>query len=178
MAPKGIQKQARRGARRPWIAAAAVVSWLVYAGGPALAGEPDEAAREAALQGQVRVLSEALAAARAENDVLRARLDREDFDAAGGSVEDVVPGSRRSGDEDCRILDINKGLGMAILSAGRRQGIRPGMVFAVMQGDRSVATLRVVDARMAIAGAVIEKASPWRYPRAQDRAIRVAGSRE
>jgi hypothetical protein len=89
-----------------------------------------------------------------------------------------MPGARGAGETEYRIVDVNKGLGMAVLNAGRRQGIRPGMTLAVMQGDRSVATLRVVDARGAVAGAVIETAMAWRYPKAQDRVIRVAGRRE
>jgi hypothetical protein len=79
---------------------------------------------------------------------------------------------------DYRIVDVNRGLGMAVLNAGRRQGVRPGMTLAVMQSDRAVATLRVVDVRGAVAGAVIETVMAWRYPRAQDRVIRMAGIRE
>jgi hypothetical protein len=173
----GVQAWARHGSPRQWLAAGWVCGCL--AGGLTVgAVEPDAAATSAELRTQVRVLSEALATARAENDFLRARLDRQEVESGGGAVGDWVPGGRGARDIEYRIVDVNKGLGLAVLNAGRRQGVRPGMTFAVMQGDRSVATLRVVDARGAVAGAVIETTAAWRYPRAQDRAIRVAGTRE
>lgn len=176
MAHKSLQARAVRVACRRGLAALAAVC-VAQVARPA-AGEPDEAGRVAVLQGQVKALSEALATARAENDALKARLDRREFEAAGGTVGDVVPGGRRTGEGEYRILDVNRELGVAVLSAGRRQGVRPGMTFAVMQGDRSVATVRVIDARADIAGAAIESASVWRQPRAQDRAIRVSGARD
>lgn len=154
--------------------AAAVLAW-----GPGVkAAPPGEAGALDELQTQVRALSEALATLRAENDLLKARLDRREHESVGGSVDELAPGDRGDREHEFKVLDVNRGLGMAVLNAGRRQGIRPGMTFAVMQGDRSVATLRVVDARGRVAGAVIEAVTAWRYPEAQDRAIRVAGIRE
>lgn len=173
----GVQNRARRGSTRLWMAAGLVSACLVWVVvSKAGASDADGAATE--LRTQVKVLSEALATARAENDFLKARLDRQEYEPGSGVVGDWAPGSRSAGETEYRIVDVNKGLGMAVLNAGRRQGIRPGMTFAVMQGDRSVARLRVVDARSAVAGAVIEMATAKRYPRAQDRVIRVAGIRE
>ena len=78
--------------------------------------------------------------------------------------------------KEYRILDVNKELGMVILSGGRQDGVKPGVQFAIMQENRAVATVRVVDVRTAVAGAVIQKTG-WAYPRVQDRAIVVTGSK-
>jgi len=175
MAASSVQTRVKRRVRGPGVAVAAVMLVVV---GLARADEPVAGTTVSGLQEQVRVLSEALATAHAENDLLKARLDRRQFEAEGGMVGDLVPGGRPGSEASGKVLDVNKGLGIVVLNMGRGQGIRPGMTFAILQGDRSVATVRVVDARAAIAGAVIETTSAWRYPQAQDRAIRITGSRE
>jgi len=130
------------------------------------------------LQRQVGYLSEALAKARAENDTLKARLDRREFDGASGALEDVLPGGTGPQGKEYRVLDVNKDLGLAVLNAGRRQGVRPGLRFAVLQNDKTVAMVRVVDVRANIAGAVVQGASVWSFPRAQDRAVMVTDTGE
>ena len=127
------------------------------------------------LQRQVWYLSEALASARAETDFLKARMDSRAYEVAGGTGG-LPAESVTVVEKEYLILDINKELGMVILNGGRQDGVKPGLQFAVVQGDRAVATVRVVDVRTAIAGAVIQK--PGReLPRVQDRAIVVTGSR-
>jgi hypothetical protein len=128
------------------------------------------------LRKQVRVLSEELSATRLRADRLAARLDRRTFAEAHGAG--VGPATRPALDDaECRVLEVNKELGVAVLNAGRRQGLRPGLEFAVMDGDRVVATLRTTDVRASIAGAVIQR-SGRSHPRAQDRAVLASGSRE
>lgn len=165
MGVSGVQMRHRL--RVAWVGFVVV---LLVAG--TASAEATATAGEVELRSQVQGLSQALAAARLENDVLKARLDRQEYEAAG----EWMPGGARVREAEYRILDVNRELGMAILNAGRRQGVRPGMTFAVMQGERSVATLRVIDARAAVAGAVIE--TTRRYPQVQDRAIRMTGTRE
>ncbi len=176
MTEGGVQDRARRGWLRLGMAAGLMSAGLGLV--QARAAEPEALGTIAELKTQVKALSEALAISRAENDFLKARLDRREMESAGGSVGDWMPGGRSAVEIDYRIVDVNRGLGMAVLNAGRRQGVRPGMTLAVMQSDRAVATLRVVDVRGAVAGAVIETVMAWRYPRAQDRVIRMAGIRE
>lgn len=176
MTEGGVQDRARRGWLRLGMAAGLMSAGLGLV--QARAAEPEALGTIAELKTQVKALSEALAISRAENDFLKARLDRREMESAGGSVGDWMPGGRSAVETDYRIVDVNRGLGMAVLNAGRRQGVRPGMTLAVMQSDRAVATLRVVDVRGAAAGAVIETVMAWRYPRAQDRVIRMAGIRE
>ncbi len=126
------------------------------------------------LRRQVKFLTEALAMTKAEADGLRARVDSRGYETAGGrGGRPVAPAEMR--DKEFRILDVNKELGMVILDGGRQNGVKPGLKFAVMQEDRAVATVRVVDARAAVAGAVIHKTNRA-FPRVQDRAVVVTGS--
>ena len=132
MVTSGVQDRVRRYARRPWTAAIAVA--LACAAGHTRADELAGGAAAAGLQEQVRVLAEALATAHAENDLLKARLDRRQYEAEGGMAGDLVPGGRSSSEANGKVLDVNKGLGIVVLNMGRGQGIRPGMTFAIMQG--------------------------------------------
>ncbi len=129
------------------------------------------------LRRQVQYLADALAGARAESDALKARLDRKRFEEAGGAGAEIAFEQVEGWGKDYKILEINEELGIAVLKAGRRQGIRPGLQFAVMRGDRAIAKLRVIDVRETIAGAVVDK-SHGTSIRAQDRAVLVAGTRE
>jgi hypothetical protein len=44
-----------------------------------------------------------------------------------------------------------------VANVGEKQGVKIGMPLRVMRDDRRIATLRVVDVRQKICGAVIEK---------------------
>lgn len=125
------------------------------------------------LRREVRVLAEALATTRLESDELRARLDGRAYEQAGG-----VPGREAlavAGGKEYRVLDVDRELGMVILNGGRRDGLRPGMQFAVISGQRTVATVRIVDVRTAVAGAVIQELGRG-GPSVRDRAVLVTGS--
>lgn len=128
----------------------------------------------ARLRRQVKYLGEALATAESKVDAVRAQLDRRASMAAGCS-QTVVAGDAAKGKE-FRILEVNDELGMVILDGGRRDGLRPGVEFAVLEKDRTVATVRIVDVRAAVAGAVIQEMGRG-IPKARDRAVLVAGSR-
>jgi hypothetical protein len=129
------------------------------------------------LKRQVQYLADELAGARAESDALKARLDRKRFDEAGGAGTETAFDQVEGWGKDYKILEINEELGIAVLKAGRRQGIRPGLQFAVMRGDRAIARLRVIDVRETIAGAVLEKIHGGSIG-AHDRAVLVTGTRE
>ncbi len=164
--------RARRGWLGVWVLMGLGVSPVARGGG----ADADTLEVER-LRRQVEYLSDTLAAVRSESDALKAGLDRKRFDEAGGTGGESVVGRVEGRGREYKILEVNEELGMAVLNAGRRQGIRPGLQFAVMRGDKSIATLRVIDARPTIAGAVLLN----RYgedPKAQDRAVLVTGIRE
>ena len=119
---------------------------------------------------QVRYLSAALAAARSENDALRARLDGKVLSSAPGDglASHVMEGG-------VRVLDANRELGMLVIDAGARQGVRAGMVLMVMREKIPLARVRVVDIRRRVAGVVIEELlSGAPYPGPGDRLVVVS----
>ncbi len=155
-----------------WRLGLTLVILCLLMGRSVMAGADGE--NEAFLLRQVKYLTEALALAKAETDGLRARLDGRACETAAGRVgKSVNPAGVEK--KEFRVLDVNKELGMVILDGGRQDGVKPGLQFAVMQEDRAVATVRVVDSRTAVAGAVIQKTSRA-FPRVQDRAVVVTGS--
>ncbi|MEI6166824.1 MAG: hypothetical protein WCS52_06485 [bacterium] len=127
------------------------------------------------LRRQVQSLSEALVSAKMECDGLKARLETRAHEADETSSE-RLGGSAILRDKKYLILDVNKELGMVILNGGRRDGVKPGLMFDVISGDKSVATVRVVDSRSAIAGAVIQNVGR-ELPKVQDRVVLAAGSK-
>jgi cell shape-determining protein MreC len=56
-----------------------------------------------------------------------------------------------------QVLDVNPRLQMVVLSAGRQQGVRVGMPFVVLRGDRVVARLKVLEVRRQMSGALVEQ---------------------
>jgi hypothetical protein len=127
------------------------------------------------LRRQVEYLADALAAARQANDGLEARLARQTLtgDAVLAEGADVVAQALARG---IRLVDVNRDLRMVVLNAGRGQGLAPGMLFSVVQGDRAIARVRVVDVRRALAGAVIEDVE-WRaFPAPGDRVLAAAAT--
>jgi len=127
------------------------------------------------LRRQVSSLSAALVDSKIELDFLKAELKRRvngEADVADSVSDDAA--SIRG--KEYRILDVNKELGMVILNGGRRDGVKPGLMFDVINEDKSLTTVRVVDSRSAIAGAVIQNMSRG-LPKVQDRAVLRAGSK-
>jgi len=148
---------------------------LVVVNSTAASNEVDKVELNRVLKNQVRNLSDALATAKIEIDYLKARLETRACEVAeaSGIVLDS-PATLR--EKKYLILDVNKELGMVILNGGRRDGVKPGLMFDVINGDKSVTTVRVVDTRAAIAGAVIQNMSR-ELPKVQDRAVLAAGSK-
>jgi len=128
----------------------------------------------AELRRQVRYLSSALAAARMEAD---ARMSVQGARWMAPADGEVTGGGGTRVPESVRVADVNAELRMIVLGAGRRQGVAPGMVFAVLRDGRKVSRVRVVDVRPAVAGAVIEETVPGFFPSAGDRVL-MEGQRE
>lgn len=59
--------------------------------------------------------------------------------------------------ENGQVMNLNWSLQMAVINLGEVHGVRLGMPFAVIQGDRIVGRLKVVEVRKKISGAVIER---------------------
>jgi hypothetical protein len=72
--------------------------------------------------------------------------------------------------EAAQVLAVNPQLQLVVLNVGQQQGVRVGMPFLVMRGDRLVGRVRVVEARRQVCGAVIEQVEQGVTPAAGDAA--------
>jgi hypothetical protein len=61
--------------------------------------------------------------------------------------------------QDGMVISIKDDLALVVANLGSRQGVKVGMPFQVLRGDSIVGTVRIVDVRERIAGAVIEDLS-------------------
>jgi hypothetical protein len=54
------------------------------------------------------------------------------------------------------VVDVKPDLSLVVANLGSRQGVKTGMPFQVWRGTRQVASVRVVDVRDAISGAIVQ----------------------
>jgi len=67
------------------------------------------------------------------------------------------------------IVDVKPDLSLVVANLGSRQGVKTGMPFQVWRGDKEIASVRVVDVRDAISGAIVQStATPALSVRAGD----------
>jgi hypothetical protein len=69
---------------------------------------------------------------------------------------DAMPNAMEPGLMDGSVISVKEEWSFVVGNVGESQGVKIGMPMRVMRGDRKVATLRVVDVRQKICGAVIE----------------------
>lgn len=55
-----------------------------------------------------------------------------------------------------RVIDVKPDLALVVSDLGSRQGVKTGMPFQVWRGDKLVASVRVVDVRDAVSGAIVQ----------------------
>ena len=72
--------------------------------------------------------------------------------------------------EGGQVLDVNPQLQLVVLNLGRVHGVVTGMPFIVLQSERVVAQVKVVDVREKISGALIEKTARSAAIKVGDRA--------
>jgi hypothetical protein len=58
---------------------------------------------------------------------------------------------------DATVISVKDEWSLVVGNVGEKQGVKIGMPLRVMRDDRKIATLRVVDVRQKICGAVIEQ---------------------
>ena len=55
-----------------------------------------------------------------------------------------------------RVVDIKPDLALVVANLGSRQGVKTGMPFQVWRGEKQIASVRVVDVRDAVSGAIVQ----------------------
>ena len=91
--------------------------------------------------------------ARAEVEVqLRATNKLLDADDNSPEEDDTAPGLM-----DGKVLSVKEEWALVVSDLGARQGVKIGMPLRVVRGGKTIATLRVVDVREKISGAVIQE---------------------
>ena len=120
-------------------------------------------------------LNAALAEKRALTEQVRVLSDA--APEAPAAVEGDVPSPvRMTADialrvmHDVRVTEVNRQLAYVVLDVGADQGVKAGMVFSVMDGDRVIANATVADVRPELSGAVVDQVVV-RFPNPDDRAI-------
>ena len=58
------------------------------------------------------------------------------------------------------IVDVKPDLELVVADLGGREGVKTGMPFQIWRGDRQIASVRMVDVRETISGAIIQNVSP------------------
>jgi hypothetical protein len=58
---------------------------------------------------------------------------------------------------DGSVISVKDEWSFVVANIGEKQGVKIGMPMRVMRGDKKIATLRVVDVRQRICGAVIQE---------------------
>ncbi|HMO50867.1 MAG TPA: hypothetical protein PKE26_06940 [Kiritimatiellia bacterium] len=119
-----------------------------------------------ALSGQVERLLHQLAEAREASDRVRVETGRPATAPQAGPVEVLVDDLTR-----VRVLEVNRDMQVAVVSGGRQAGMKPGMRFHVLRGERVVGRIRLTDVRETIAGGLIEKMEQEGFPESGDRVI-------
>lgn len=121
-------------------------------------------ARLAQVDAQVAELTVLLAEARAALD--QAQVQGEQLNAfAGARMAGGVEASAR------RVREVNRELELVVIDGGADDGLRTGLVLAVLRDERVVARVRVVEVRNKISGARVETVLGDEYPRQGDRLI-------
>jgi len=68
-----------------------------------------------------------------------------------------VPESAEPGLMDGNVISVKDEWSFVVGNLGEKQGVKIGMPMRVMRGDRRIATLRVIDVRQRICGAVVQE---------------------
>ncbi len=88
--------------------------------------------------------------------------------ASHRSVQDAQPSNDL---QSIRIVSLKNELGIAVIAAGSREGVKPGMPFDIYREDKPIAKVLVTEVRNSVSGAVIQELASVTDPvRVGDRA--------
>jgi hypothetical protein len=68
-----------------------------------------------------------------------------------------APAAEPASLQDARIVSLKPELGIAVLSVGSRDGVKPGMPFEIFREDKPIAKILVTEVRSSVSGAVVQE---------------------
>lgn len=80
---------------------------------------------------------------------------------AGGGTEN---GSQSNGLQNVRVVSMKNELGIAVLSVGSKDGVKPGMPFEIFREDKPIAKILVTEVRNSVCGAVVQELASAQDP--------------
>ena len=82
----------------------------------------------------------------------------EEILSAAAAPQGQAPASAAVSDlQNVRIVSLKPDLGIAVLSAGSRDGVKPGMPFEIFREDKPIAKILVTEVRGSVSGAVVQE---------------------
>jgi hypothetical protein len=79
------------------------------------------------------------------------------LEAAGASGAAAAAASASgSGTGNGTVVEVKPELALVVANLGARQGVKTGMPFQVWRGNKQIASVRVVDVRYAVSGAIVQ----------------------
>ena len=73
--------------------------------------------------------------------------------AGGGQAEGQPAGDM----QNARVVSLKNELGIAVLSIGAKDGVKPGMPFEIFREDKPIAKVLVTEVRNSVCGAVVQE---------------------
>lgn len=74
------------------------------------------------------------------------------------TVAAARPGEAQPADlRDARVVSMKSDLGIAVLSVGSRDGVKPGMPFEIYREDKPIAKILITEVRNSVSGAVVQE---------------------
>jgi hypothetical protein len=77
--------------------------------------------------------------------------------SAAASPQTEMVTSEPANLQDARVVSLKPDLGIAVLSVGSRDGVKPGMPFEIYREDKPIAKILVTEVRSSVSGAVVQE---------------------
>lgn len=90
-------------------------------------------------------------------DRLQKALVKAELTLAGASARPEEATQPTADLQDARIVSLKNELGIAVLSVGSRDGVKPGMPFEIFREDKPIAKVLVTEVRNSVSGAVVQE---------------------
>ncbi len=68
-----------------------------------------------------------------------------------------APAAEPASLQEVRVVSLKPELGVAVLSAGSRDGVKPGMPFEIYREDKPIAKILVTEVRSSVSGAIVQE---------------------